>query len=94
MNYTEQAIEKGAENGFDFLSTEHGCACGNLRAPCAESRTFCNSGAFLDPAFWRSLGKALNEDCEVSVWLILWHEFIDHLAAGETAESYFEDLLK
>lgn len=28
------------------------------------------------------------------VWKGEWHRFIDHLAEGKTAESYFNDLLK
>ena len=28
----------------------------------------------------------------MSGWLYQWHKFIDHLAAGKTIESYFENL--
>lgn len=52
---------------------------------------------FLDPLFWQALGKARKWDKietnpkNVS-WLEWWHRFIDHLAGGKDAESFFETL--
>lgn len=53
------------------------------------------NACFLDPLFWQSLGKAMG-------WIYLsdtpehwkkeWHRFIDHLAEGKDAESFFESL--
>jgi hypothetical protein len=57
---------------------------------------------FLDPAFWQALGKAVgwSEETEAVVryrvtepaWQSYWHRFIDYLAEGNTAESFFEQL--
>lgn len=55
--------------------------------------------AFLDPIFWQALGKSLGwEDFMGGYedrcfgWVYQWHSFIDHLAKGESAESFFEEL--
>jgi hypothetical protein len=60
-----------------------------------------------DPLFWQALGKAmgwrtepyydlvLNDKCrEVHFWKIIWHRFIEHLAEGKDADSFFNYLLK
>lgn len=57
---------------------------------------------FLDPLFWKSLGKAMEWENNVYVegkgirdvkeWKQQWHRFIDHLAEGKDAESFFESL--
>jgi hypothetical protein len=57
---------------------------------------------FLDPVFWQALGKALGwreEKASVVLyrvtepeWQSTWHRFIDHLADGNTAASFFERL--
>jgi len=58
----------------------------------------------LDPLFWQSLGRSLGwRDEEFDIydsgkpfqeWKEQWHSFIDHLADGKDAESFFEELLK
>lgn len=62
----------------------------------------------LDPLFWKSLGKAMGyrtidkaelpKDSLLHLhqdwWLGTWHRFIDHLAEGKDAESFFNELLK
>lgn len=59
----------------------------------------------LDPLFWQALGKAMGwEDFEgydvegdfskIEGWRNHWHRFIDHLASGGDAESFFKELLK
>ena len=60
--------------------------------------------AFLDPLFWQALGKVRgwwdethleNLDVQSSpetYWLKQWHRFIDHLASGGDAESFFQSL--
>lgn len=55
-----------------------------------------------DPLFWQSLGKAMGwreEYPKAGVrigtfieWKQMWHRFIDHLAEGKDAESFFENL--
>ena len=61
---------------------------------------------FLDRSFWQSLGEALEwGEHEFALqwkhdgvplgdthWLYEWHRFIDHLAEGKDAESYFASL--
>ena len=60
---------------------------------------------FLDPMFWRCLGRKRKWDQDekdvgvrsemwTSVWLRTWHEFVDHLAFGRGIEAYFEKLEK
>lgn len=58
-----------------------------------------------DPLFWQALGKAMgkeddyahyvfeDEDMLMDWWRANWHNFIDHLAEGKDADSFFEDLL-
>ena len=58
----------------------------------------------LDPDFWKCLGKALgwgydfvrdpSEIYDQEQWKDEWHRFIDHLASGKSADSFFEELLK
>lgn len=58
---------------------------------------------FLDPLFWKSLGKGLGwEDGEALVhekyvkyqeWKINWHRFIDALADGRSAEDFFSGIM-
>jgi hypothetical protein len=57
-------------------------------------------GIFLDPLFWQALGKARgwqapesrNRDVLNGEWVDQWHRFIDHLAEGNDAESFFSRL--
>lgn len=64
------------------------------------------STIFLDPLFWQALGKSLGwrgEKKYINVtdetfgkfetWECYWHRFIDHLASGKDAESFFQELL-
>jgi hypothetical protein len=64
-----------------------------------------SSALFLDPKFWQALGKARGWDegkitteeysevpADMWMWHFQWHRFIDHLAAGENAESFFAKL--
>lgn len=62
----------------------------------------------LDPLFWQALGKAMGWGKKMSVsiasgggtawhtkkWQAHWHDFIDHLAEGKDAESFFAELIK
>lgn len=54
----------------------------------------------LDPLFWQALGKAMGWKEEmwwvnnyIEAWKYHWHRFIDHLAEGKDADSFFQDLL-
>lgn len=89
----QQAIEKAIEGGYNT----HGWRPGEYVANDAQCVTF------LDPLFWQSLGKAMgwsewHTDGSRKVWKEWhkwkneWHRFIDHLAEGKDAESFFESL--
>ena len=55
---------------------------------------------FLDPSFWRSLGKemgwekenVITNSVEYLEWKGHWHRFIDYLAEGKSIEDYFKEL--
>lgn len=56
-----------------------------------------------DPDFWRCLGKQLGwEQSDKRYvysgskrnWITVWHRYINHLAEGKDAESFFISLLK
>lgn len=65
-------------------------------------------GFLLDPTFWQALGKAegwgnisldgavwkSGRDGYINVWQSYWHDFIDALASGKSADAFFEELLK
>lgn len=61
---------------------------------------------FLDPSFWQALGRLRGWDegehedetyiyapVEMEMWRWKWHRFIDHLAGGGDAESFFKIFL-
>ena len=58
---------------------------------------------FIDPAFWKALGKKRDGPFRTTISNIgrsrsngrkvlkkFWHRFIDHLAEGKDAESFFQ----
>jgi hypothetical protein len=54
-------------------------------------RTMQVDECFLDPEFWRALGRTLWWQHE-RVWRGQWQRFIDHLAQGNTPASFFARL--
>jgi len=51
---------------------------------------------FLDPLFWQCLGKAMGwgkliSGIWIGDWRKHWHDFIDHLAEGKSAEQFFKE---
>jgi hypothetical protein len=44
-----------------------------------------------DPDFWKALAKARKWE-DANAWRFHWHRFIDHLADGKDAESFFAAL--
>jgi hypothetical protein len=54
-------------------------------------RTIRVDDIFLDPHFWRALGRTLGWHHE-RVWTGYWQGFIDHVAQGKTPESFFTNL--
>lgn len=101
MIYTEQAIKKAIESGWTPKQTDTEYVMERL----SIDTDIREGNLYTDPLFWQSLGKALGWD-EVNgkrwesekfrfmpVWRHYWHSFIDHLALGWDAESFFKDLL-
>jgi hypothetical protein len=103
----EQAIEKAVEGGWPLFEGEevdihtggtwpmiYGKANG-------VDKLWPLNDALQMPSFWRSLGKSLfwdnggeDEDGAITIvqWRYEWHRFIDHLADGGPAETYFASL--
>lgn len=96
----KEAIQKAIEGGYVITDNPEFVF---------EKWNMCESHIFLNPLFWQALGKAegwegyMQEDdtreylCYANGnlfgWQAVWHRFIDHLAAGKYAESFFKDLL-
>lgn len=76
----KETISKAIEGGWLEVKSAPGCYDLEL-AP-----------LFLDPSFWQSLGKALGWDEDSIALNSYWHSFIDHLADGKDAESFFQPL--
>jgi hypothetical protein len=91
--YTEKYIQKAISGGFDKMW---------------EGTYGCQAEVFLDPEFWKCLGKAMgwkhkttndkitqHKDCtRFCDWRREWHRFIDHLANGGSIEDFFKSLEK
>ncbi len=91
----QNAIQKAVEGGYKIPT---GFPLETHQADCVY---------LLDPLFWQCLGKTegwkyiqtnrfkklkiLNE--YKPIWQYEWHRFIDHLAEGKDAESFFDDEL-
>ena len=68
----------------------------------SSSITFSYDEFFLDPLFWKSLGRGMGcvtgenidggPEIGLEEWKLRWHRFIDALAEGETAEEFFREL--
>lgn len=92
------AIQKAIEGGWMITDREGEAQEWHERHPINENpeRIWC------DALFWQALCKVLGYDEEPikrqgifrKDWEHLWHSFIDHLAEGKDADSYFNALLK
>jgi len=82
----EQAIKKAIEGGYP-------------RGRIGSASFFC-----MDKDFWQALGKAEGwgivqprgagiEFISDEYWKQHWHRFIDHLAEGNSIDSFFNELL-
>jgi hypothetical protein len=101
MTHIEQAITDALAHGYK-LSLEHIPEAAEFSP--LQIAVAMKSDVFLEPAFWQALGRArkwtTDEDgkywkgtiaeWKANYWKTHWHDFIDHLAAGEDAESFFE----
>ena len=113
----EQAIKKAIEGGWNFsdIATDEKYLIEEMEErPSTRYRQI-----FLDPNFWKCLGKVMGyeeiyycedkEHCEFAgtppfecqghykrpnnSWEAIWHEFINYLADGKSAEDYFKELI-
>ena len=90
MNSSQQAIRDAAEKGgyryrswkVNDLEQNEGYNALQLRAL---------SEHFYDRDFWQALATARKWD-DPNAWRFHWHRFIDHLAEGKDAESFFATL--
>jgi hypothetical protein len=90
MSNVQQAIRDAAEKGgyryrwwkVDDLEHNEGYNGLQLRAL---------SEHLQDPDFWKALATARKWE-DINAWRFHWHRFIDHLADGKDAESFFASL--
>lgn len=99
MQHLNEAIKEAYEAGYkpawiDKNVTEHWFGM-------SENNTFSIPATLLDPEFWKFYGKArgwakkkhyYSHSCNTE-WEFRWHCFIDHLAEGKDAESFFATLV-
>jgi hypothetical protein len=87
MNHVQQATRDAAEKGgyryrwwkVNDLEQNEGYNGLQLRALTEHLH---------DPEFWKALAKARQWE-DANAWRFHWHRFIDHLADGKDAESFF-----
>jgi hypothetical protein len=98
-----EAIKKAIEGGYKDPRLKRDDTIRNPER--AANNVWYSSEAFvmLDPLFWQALGKAMGWESKVFIcpghkkeemWFYHWHRFIDHLAEGKDADSFFKELLK
>lgn len=94
MIYTEQAIQKAKNANWNDNR--------DVAGPYESNPIRIDEIAFMSPLFWMALGKSLgwtglykdyDRITKAKNWLNIWHDFIDHLSNGGTAEDFFKSLL-
>ena len=105
MSHVETAIKEAVDHGYAPKLEQYPEMVGYSIVQIAAAMT---GDVFIDPAFWRSLGKARGwttdddfkhwqgtiAEWKAKYWKTYWHNFIDHLADGKDAESFFAGLAK
>jgi hypothetical protein len=92
MKHTGQAIREATEKGgykyrwWRVTALEHNEGYIALRMRGLTEH-------FSDPSFWKALATA-RERQDTGAWICHWRRFIDHIALGEDAESFFSSLYK
>jgi hypothetical protein len=102
MSHTEQAIEDALDAGYEPKLERFAEIDG---ATALQIAVAMQADVFLDRDFWQALGRARRWPPDDAIdpkmtmgewqkqrWLGRWHAFVDHLAAGKDAESYFRGL--
>lgn len=109
---TKDAIQRAADSGYKYRNKD-------LRYDANLDEWYIDDGDggytslsenlfFIDPEFWRCLGKGMGWCSEIelpnglcnnckrlycdSSWLNYWHKLIDALADGKTIDDYFETI--
>jgi hypothetical protein len=87
----QEALTKASEGGYQptFKHHESGMQAGIVGLHGFSIIPV--NAIFLDPEFWCALGRTLGWHHE-PVWKGYWQRFIDHLAQGNTPESFFATL--
>lgn len=100
----KNAIEKAIEGGW-MLDTPNVQMANEGRAwlftetDGIKEKILHSGDILISPLFWQALGKAMGWDEEYDyenkreAWIGYWHRFIDHLASGGDAESFFATLI-
>lgn len=98
-----EAITKAIEGGWKPIGQKFSSNFLSYKVQAINKVKF-KERFFLDPLFWQSLGKESIDSAfkkypkalgtRFTPWKDEWTRFIDHLAGGRTAESFFEELLK
>ena len=103
MSSIEQAIKEAVDQGYQPNVERYPEMEGISPLQIAMAM---QADVFIDPAFWKALGKkrgwTTDDDFkywqksvvewEEKYWKKFWHRFIDHLAEGKDAESFFQSL--
>lgn len=89
----EQAIKKAIKEGWKVPE--------DYEDDVVELATRYWQDTCLDPLFWQALFKEYIsglpfkiQDRTLPQWRQQWHRFIDHLAEGKDAESFFAEIMK
>jgi hypothetical protein len=87
----QEALTKAREGGYhqEFKPRELGLRVGVVGLHAFSAMHV--DAIFLDPEFWRALGRTLGWQHE-RVWKGQWQRFIDHLVQGKTPDSFFAQL--
>lgn len=87
----KEAVEKGGWESADDVMRVYDCD--------GHDSTLLHELALLSPSFWQALGRARGWSEhnhlkrwgeEIHSWYAQMHNFIDHLANGNDAESFFK----
>jgi hypothetical protein len=87
----QEALTKAREGGYQHEFKHHEPGLRAVVVGLYGFSTIQVDDFFLDPDFWRALGRTLGWHYE-RVWRGQWQRFIDHLAQGKTPESFFTHL--
>src|SRR6266403_2707838 len=90
MNNVQQAIRDAAEKGgYRYRWWRVNDLAQNVGYNGLQLRAL--SEHFHDRDFWKALARGRKWE-DVNAWRFHWHRFIDHLADGKDAESFFAAL--